>query len=97
MMNSKIYLAIESVTLIVIPIILLFLPADFFDEGQSVCLSVQLFGKECHACGLTRATMHFMHFDFQEAIFYNPFVFIVLPLIGWFVFLRLKRNIKQLI
>ena len=47
--------ALYLVILILIPIVLLILPSDFFDKGESICLSVSLFDSECYACGLTRA------------------------------------------
>lgn len=59
---------------------LLYLPADHFDVGQSVCLSVVLFDMECYACGMTRGIQHLLHFDFSEAWQYNKLSFIVLPL-----------------
>jgi hypothetical protein len=60
--------------LIVIPLLLLLLPLDYFDNGRAICPSVVLFNKKCSACGLTRATQHFIHFDFKTAIQYNKLV-----------------------
>lgn len=57
------------------------LPVDFFDNGNSICLSKTLAGMECYACGMTRAVMHFIHFDFQEAWDYNKLSFIVVPML----------------
>ena len=62
--------------------ILLFLPKDFFDSGQSVCLSVVLIDMECYACGMTRAIQHLIHFDFEQAAHYNKLSFIVFPLLN---------------
>lgn len=59
---------------------LLYLPADHFDEGQSMCLSVVLLDRECFACGMTRGVQHLLHFDFEEAWQFNKLAFIVLPL-----------------
>lgn len=66
---------------VAIPIVLFILPATFFDDGQSLCLSVLFFGKECFGCGMTRAIMHLLHFDIDEAIFYNSLSLAVLPLL----------------
>jgi hypothetical protein len=57
------------------------LPADFFDKGKSICLSKMLANMDCYACGLTRATMHFIHFEFDKAWSYNKLSFIVVPLL----------------
>lgn len=94
--NSRLRRLLESVILVAISVILLLLPADFFDEGESICLSVQLLGKSCHACGLTRSIMHLIHLDIGEAIFYNPLGLLVVPIIGFLIFVRL-RNTKNII
>lgn len=39
---------------------------------------------ECYGCGMTRATMHLIHFDFQEAWIFNKLSFIALPLLIMF-------------
>jgi hypothetical protein len=66
---------------IVTPFILLLLPANFFDKGESICLSKMLANMECYACGLTKATMHFIHFEFHKAWEYNKLSFVVVPLL----------------
>lgn len=76
--------------IIIVPIVLLLLPADFFDGRESICLSKVFFGFECYACGMTRACMHLIHLDFEEAYAYNMMSFIVLPLLAviwiqWFI------------
>ncbi|MCP4441705.1 MAG: DUF2752 domain-containing protein [Aureispira sp.] len=64
-----------------IPIVLWSLPADYFDSGRTVCLSVWLLNVECWGCGLTRATMHLLHFDFEIAYHYNKLAFVLFPLL----------------
>ncbi|MDQ3290613.1 MAG: DUF2752 domain-containing protein [Bacteroidota bacterium] len=68
---------------IFIPIILLLLPADQFDTGTSLCLSKLLLHTECYGCGMMRAIMHLIHFDFNAAIHYNKLSFIVFPLLSY--------------
>ncbi len=82
-MNSRTLNKIKLSGLIVIPILLLLLPASFFDEGQSVCLSVLLLDIECYGCGMTRAIMHIIHFDFSTAWTYNKIAFIVFPIMAY--------------
>lgn len=65
--------------LILAPIVLLILPADYFDTGSTVCLSVLLFHRKCIGCGITRAIMHLIHFDFTQAAHFNKLSFVVLP------------------
>jgi len=62
----------------IIGLTLLILPASFFDEGQSICISVLLLDKQCYACGMTRAVQRLIHFDIDAAANYNKLVFILL-------------------
>lgn len=77
--------------LLIFPCVLIILPASFFDEGQSLCLSVLLLKKECYGCGLTRSIQHFIHFDFEQAWHFNKLVVIVLPAL---TYVWLKQTIK---
>jgi hypothetical protein len=74
----------KLIVLIAIPIILLILPANFFDTGQSICLSKVILNKECPGCGSTRAIQHLIHLDFKQAWAFNKLSFIVFA-IGAFV------------
>lgn len=87
---------IKLILLILIPITLLILPANFFDNGKSVCLSVMLLDIECYGCGITRAIMHLIHFDLEEALYYNSLSFIVLPILIYTWQDLLRGTIKRL-
>jgi hypothetical protein len=87
---------IKLILLILIPITLLILPANFFDNGKSVCLSVMLLDIECYGCGITRAIMHLLHFDLEEAFYYNILSFIVLPILIYSWQDLLRGTIKRL-
>ena len=86
--------------MVLAPAVLLILPANFFDNGHSICLSQLIFGQECYACGLTRGIMHLIHLDLENAFAYNMLSFIVLPLmiviwIQWFFKeLRIYKKVK---
>ncbi len=97
-MNGKlIFSGIKFILLITIPIVLLLLPGNYFDDRASICLSVLLFDAECYGCGLTRACMHLIHGHFFEAFQYNALSYVAFPVLayqwavwGWkeFSFLR---------
>ncbi len=78
---KKITLILHFSGLLIVPMVLLILPADFFDEGQSICISVLLFDETCFGCGMTRAIQHLIHFNFSTAYSYNKLAIIVLPLL----------------
>ena len=77
------WLPLKLAFYIIIPVVLLLLPVDYFDTGQSVCISKLLLDLECYGCGMTRAVMHLIHFDVIGAWEFNKLVFIVLPLLMW--------------
>ncbi|MBC7411702.1 MAG: DUF2752 domain-containing protein, partial [Bacteroidia bacterium] len=79
-----------------IPIVLLILPAYFFDTGQSVCLSVLLLDQTCYSCGMTRAIQHLIHLDFKTAYTLNKISFIVFPLLTVLLFGELRRTCRKI-
>jgi len=88
MFKTRTAKTIIFIGLFLFSILLLFLPKDFFDKGQSLCVSRLLFDIECYGCGMTRAIQHLIHFDFQGAWDFNKLSFLVLPLI---IYLILKE------
>lgn len=68
---------------LLVPVILLLLPADFFDYGPPVCPSRLLLDVECPGCGLIRGTQHLIHADWQRALEYNPLVLLTTPILMW--------------
>ncbi len=88
----KIYLGL----LILIPIILILLPSSFFDSGDSVCISVLFFDKECYGCGMTRAIQYLIYFNLTDAKELNKLSFIVLPLLIISLIKEVKRILLKL-
>lgn len=84
------------IALVLAPIVLWLLPADTFNEGPALCPSVLLLSLECFACGITRAVMHFHHFDFTEAIYYNLLVVVVYPFLVWLWQFWLRAELRYL-
>lgn len=77
--------------LLIEPIVLWLLPADFFDNtGIEICPSKAIFNIECFGCGMTRAVMHMHHFEFSDAIFYNYGVVVIYPalVVVWFIWVK---------
>ncbi|MCS6796232.1 MAG: DUF2752 domain-containing protein [Raineya sp.] len=76
---KKTLLNLWFLALFLTPFVLWLLPSDTFDEGMSICPSKVFFDIECLGCGITRAVMHFHHFEFAEAFYYNLGVVWVYP------------------
>lgn len=68
---------------LIVPVVLLLLPADFFDYGPPICLSRLLLHVDCPGCGLTRATQHLIHAEWRTALSYNPAVIVTTPILLW--------------
>jgi len=85
-----------------IPFIFLILPSDQFDQGIVICPSKYFLNLNCPGCGLTRAIMHLMHFEFISAWTFNKLSFFIFPILimiyfhvigryfnkNWFGFIR---------
>lgn len=80
-LNNPTFRTIFVVILIAAPFLLAFLPGDYFDKGESICISKLLTDEDCPGCGMTRAIQHSLHLEFDVAYSYNKLVVIVLPLL----------------
>lgn len=68
------------IALLAFPLILWLMPSDSFDQtGVELCPSKAFFNVECPGCGLTRATMHLHHLEWQDALYYNYGIVIIYP------------------
>lgn len=67
--------------LLIIPVVLIGLPKDFFNTGPTICLFTLITGYHCMGCGMTRACMHLIHLDYTAAWHFNKFSYIVFPLL----------------
>ncbi|MCS6895923.1 MAG: DUF2752 domain-containing protein [Bacteroidia bacterium] len=82
MMNRHLEYSLRII-LLVLPGVLILLPADFFDKGPTLCVFKNLTDVDCPGCGLTRATQHFLHLEWERALEYNPLVLLAVPILGW--------------
>ncbi|MDR1341225.1 MAG: DUF2752 domain-containing protein [Prevotellaceae bacterium] len=53
-----------------------------------------MFGHDCYGCGMTRAVISAIQFDFNSACIYNKLVVIVLPLL---MYIWIKTLIKLIL
>jgi hypothetical protein len=79
--NNKIYLKIKIAGILLIPALLFFIPIQWLEKQNSVCIFKLITGKECYGCGMTRAVLSVLHFNFCNAFNFNKLVVIVLPLL----------------
>jgi hypothetical protein len=92
----KLWVPVFFVLLLLLPIVLLLTPLDLLEEQGTVCLSVLIAGLECYACGMFRALMSILNFEFAKAAEYNKLSFIVFPLLVYFWATLLLEYYKKL-
>jgi Protein of unknown function (DUF2752) len=85
----------KAIVLAIFPLVLLLLPADFFDRGPDVCVFTLLSGYHCWGCGITRGCMHLIHLQWQKAYDYNKLTFIVLPILCGLVVADFRKSILR--
>jgi hypothetical protein len=68
---------------LVMPIILLLIPLEWINNQHTICIFKNIFGVDCYGCGITRAVLSGIHFNFRAAFEYNKMVIIVLPLLTY--------------
>jgi hypothetical protein len=84
------------ISLILFPVLLWLLPADVFDNtGFEMCPSKLFFNIECLGCGMTRAVMHFHHWEWNEAFYYNYGIVVVYPALAIVWIFWLSKAVKR--
>ena len=90
---------IKSILVSIIPFALYFVPVGWLNEQHSICLFKNIFGTECYGCGITRAVLSVIQFDFVKAYHYNKLVIVVFPLLcylwGKYFFRLVKGNTNR--
>jgi len=94
---SKYFLAAKTIVLAVFPLALIILPKTAFDNHQhTICLFTILSGIECYGCGLTRACMRIIHFDFNGAAEFNSMSLVVFPILCFLYLKEFLSTVKRL-
>ncbi len=93
-MNKKLILFI--IINFILIIVLYNIPIE--SSMESICIYKRFTGKECFNCGMTRAFLSILHFNFKEAINYNWKVLIVFPytviiyIYSWYKYIIKEKN-----
>ncbi len=75
------------------PIYLFSESLDLLETQRSICLVKNIFGVDCWGCGITKAIIASVQFDFVRAFHYNELIVIIYPLL---IYLWLKGIIKTI-
>ena len=93
--NTKYRIFICFIVNILLFILLFNMPIE---TNHSWCLYKNITGRECFNCGMTRAFLSIIHFNFKQAITYNWRVVIVFPytvivyIITWLKYILKRRG-----
>ena len=72
-------------TLIILLLISYYYLNKYFHIGIP-CLFYKITNLKCPGCGITRMLFSIIKLDFKSAFFYNPVVFILLPILAFYIF-----------
>ena len=64
----------------ILVILLYLIPLEGNKVLENLCIFKNIFGIECPGCGMTRAFLSILHFEFHKAIAYNWKCVFVFPL-----------------
>ncbi|MDR2868809.1 MAG: DUF2752 domain-containing protein [Bacteroidales bacterium] len=78
--NSKLYKGTKFVVIALLPFMLYFVPLKWLTGPHTICLFKNIFGRDCIGCGITRAVISTLQFDFAGAFHFNKLIVIVFPL-----------------
>lgn len=67
----------------------------FFYATASECPIKHLFGISCAGCGMSRALLCALRFDFASAFYYHPLWFAVLPVFSLLLLFHFRKNKKS--
>lgn len=92
--DKKTYNKLKFTGIIFIPVILFFIPVSSIAEFHSICLFKNITGIECYGCGMTRAILSALHFQFNTAFQFNKLFIIVYPLLI-FIWIKALVTLKK--
>ncbi len=73
-------------------------PTENIISGSTICIIKRFTGRDCPTCGVTRAFSSIMHFNFSDALKYNPvFTLIICPIALIIIFQDIYSIIKSFI
>lgn len=92
---KKLFNDIKNIRIPIIIILSYVIITNYFFEA--ICPSVILFHQECPACGLTRACLYLLTFQFKKSLEYNPsaILWIILIIMGFIS--RYKKKIPDIV
>jgi hypothetical protein len=79
--DKKLFQLIKLWGLLLVPVFLFFIPLEWLKNQHSICLFKNITGHECLGCGMTRAILSAIHFQFMQAVYYNKLFVVVLPIL----------------
>ena len=84
---------VQDMGIVITPLVLFFVPMEWLTGKHSLCLIKNLFGVECWGCGMTRAIVSTVQFQFVRAYSYNKLIVVVFP---WLVYIWAKTIQRML-
>jgi len=92
LLENKFFTYFKTIGFLIMPVVIWFIPIDNNKTDWTLCLFKNLTGRNCYGCGITRATLSVIHFDFIQAFTFNKLIVFIFPIL---VYLWTKRLIKE--
>jgi hypothetical protein len=84
---------VKSIGFSLLPIALYLVPLNWINHQHTICIYKNITGYDCYGCGITRAILSALHFQFQNAFNYNKLVVVVLPLLAYIWVKALRKGL----
>ena len=79
--SKQLHRQLRKTGILLVPVVLYFISIDWLEHRHSICLFKNITGNDCYGCGMSRAMLSALHFQFANAFKYNKLFVVVLPLI----------------
>ncbi|NDA61218.1 MAG: DUF2752 domain-containing protein [Chitinophagia bacterium] len=92
-MNTFIRKDVGTVFVALLPLMMYLVPLDWLARQETLCLYHAITGEFCVGCGISKALVAMVQFEFQRAWSFNRLVVLVGPLLAWQWALFAQRRI----
>jgi len=74
---------VGAIFVILLPLVMYLVPLDWLARQETLCLYHAITGEFCVGCGISKALVAMVQFEFQRAWSFNRLVVLVGPLLVW--------------
>lgn len=95
LLENRFFIYRKTFGILIMPVVFWFMPIDNSKTDFTLCLFKNLTGRNCFGCGISRATLSVIHFDFIQAFTFNKLVIFIFPILAYLWTKRLFKEWKK--